>query len=64
MFGGRPSDSMLDDLHALGRPFFSERHYGRIGDSLIFGSPSYINNKNINIKKITSTMLFYREVCP
>ena len=58
MFGSRPGDSMLDDLSGL------ERHYVRIGDSLIFGSPLYINNKNINIKKITSTMLFYREVCP
>ncbi|KAK9989561.1 hypothetical protein SO802_029800 [Lithocarpus litseifolius] len=44
----------LDDLSG------HERHYGQIGDSLIFGSP-YINHKNINNKKMTSTMLFYRE---
>ena len=40
----------LGDLSGL------ERHYGRIRDSLIFGSPSYINNKNINIKTMTSIM--------
>ena len=29
----------------------------------IFNFIVYINNKNINIKKVTSAMLFYREVC-
>ena len=57
MFGNCPGDYMLDDLLALGDLSGLGRYYRQTRDSLIFGSPSYINNKNINIKKMTYVKL-------